>query len=71
MRFFFWTKEIVGNGKKAGLAFGEDRRKRGVEKDPLPALFLHEMAYPNVYGLLVFLKFVRASRHRPECFGGG
>ena len=53
-----WTKEIVGKGKKAGLAFGEDWRERGVEKGPLPALFLREMAMSlekNPVPLSVFL----------------
>lgn len=35
-----YTKRIVGGGKKAGLAFGEDWQEPGVEKGPLPALFL-------------------------------
>ncbi len=53
-----WTKEIVGKGKQAGLAFGEDWRERGVEKGPLPALFLREMAMSlekNPAPLSVFL----------------
>ncbi len=39
-----WTREIVGKGKKAGLAFGEDWLEDGVEKGPLPALFLRAAA---------------------------
>lgn len=39
-----WTREIVGKGKEAGLAFGEDWLEEGVEKGPLPALFLREAA---------------------------
>ncbi len=39
-----WTREIVGKGKKAGLAFGEDWQEEGVEKGPLPALFLRAAA---------------------------
>ncbi|SFK64539.1 c-type heme family protein [Shimia haliotis] len=35
-----YTQKIVGNGKLAGLAFGEDWQEPGVEKGPLPALFL-------------------------------
>lgn len=35
-----YTKDIVGAGLKAGLAFGEDWQEPGVEKGPLPALFL-------------------------------
>lgn len=35
-----WTREIVGAGGRAGLAFGEDWQEEGVEKGPLPALFL-------------------------------
>ena len=35
-----YTKRIVGGGKKAGLKFGEDWAEPGVEKGPLPALFL-------------------------------
>lgn len=37
-----YTSEIVGAGKKVGLAFGEDWRQPGVEAGPLPALFLRE-----------------------------
>lgn len=37
-----YTKEIVGAGKEAGLAFSEDWREDGVEAGPLPALFLRE-----------------------------
>jgi len=35
-----WTREIVGKGKEMGLAFGEDWQEEGVDKGPLPALFL-------------------------------
>ncbi|MGR3712960.1 MAG: hypothetical protein ACU0A6_07560 [Shimia sp.] len=35
-----YTKRIVGGGGKAGLKFGEDWQEPGVEKGPLPALFL-------------------------------
>lgn len=35
-----YTSRIVGPGKKAGLGFGEDWAEQGVEKGPLPALFL-------------------------------
>lgn len=35
-----YTKRIVGGGKAAGLKFGEDWQEPGVEKGPLPALFL-------------------------------
>ncbi len=39
-----WTKEIVGEGKKAGLKFDEHWRDADVEAGPLPALFLRETA---------------------------
>lgn len=39
-----YTKEIVGAGKAAGLAFDEEWREPGVEAGPLPALFLRETA---------------------------
>lgn len=39
-----WTEEIVGPGKKAGLAFSEDWREVGVNAGPLPALFLRAIA---------------------------
>ena len=39
-----YTKEIVGAGIKAGLAFGENWREPKIEKGPLPALFLRETA---------------------------
>lgn len=39
-----YTKEIVGPGIKAGLAFDEDWRFDDVEAGPLPALFLRETA---------------------------
>ena len=35
-----YTRRIVGGGLKAGLKFGEDWADPGVEKGPLPALFL-------------------------------
>lgn len=35
-----YTKRIVGAGVKKGLKFGEDWSEPGVEKGPLPALFL-------------------------------
>lgn len=35
-----YTARIVGAGRAAGLAFGEDWADPGVEKGPLPALFL-------------------------------
>ncbi|WP_323767729.1 MULTISPECIES: c-type heme family protein [Roseobacteraceae] len=35
-----YTARIVGAGGKAGLKFGEDWAEPGVEKGPLPALFL-------------------------------
>lgn len=34
----------MGQGKKAGLAFGEDWQEEGVDKGPLPALFLRAAA---------------------------
>lgn len=37
-----YTREIVGAGQTAGLAFREDWRNEGVEAGPLPALFLRE-----------------------------
>ncbi len=39
-----WTREIVGAGKKAGLAFDEAWRDKTVEAGPLPALFLRAAA---------------------------
>jgi adenylate cyclase len=39
-----YTKEIVGPGLAAGLAFDEDWRRADVEAGPLPALFLRSMA---------------------------
>ncbi|MGQ0792710.1 MAG: c-type heme family protein [Deltaproteobacteria bacterium] len=39
-----WTKEIVGEGQKAGFKFNEDWREAGVEAGPLPALFLRATA---------------------------
>ena len=39
-----YTKRIVGGGKAAGLAYGEDWDEAGVEKGPLPALFLRLVA---------------------------
>ena len=41
---FIYTKKIVGEGKKVGLKFGEDWNEPGVEKGPLPALFLRLVA---------------------------
>lgn len=35
-----YTARVVGGGLKAGLKFGEDWAEPGVEKGPLPALFL-------------------------------
>ncbi len=40
----FYTKNIVGKGKKAGLKFDEHWLKKDVEAGPLPALFLRETA---------------------------
>ena len=37
-----YTSEIVGAGKKAGLAFAENWREETVAAGPLPALFLRE-----------------------------
>ena len=39
-----YTRDIVGGGKAAGLKFGEDWNDPGVEKGPLPALFLRLVA---------------------------
>jgi hypothetical protein len=39
-----YTKQIVGAGKRVGLAFGEDWQDTGVDKGPLPALFLRLLA---------------------------
>lgn len=39
-----YTKQIVGGGKAAGLEFGENWAEPGVEKGPLPALFLRLVA---------------------------
>ncbi len=39
-----WTKDIVGEGKKAGLKFDEHWRDADLEAGPLPALFLRETA---------------------------
>lgn len=39
-----WTKHIVGEGKNVGFHFGENWRKKGEDKGPLPALFLREVA---------------------------
>jgi len=39
-----YTSEIVGAGESSGLAFGEDWAEPGVEKGPLPALFLRLVA---------------------------
>ncbi len=39
-----WTKKIVVAGKKNGFKFGEDWKNDGVDKGPLPALFLREVS---------------------------
>lgn len=39
-----YTNDIVGAGKKVGMAFDEKWRERGVQAGPLPALFLRESA---------------------------
>jgi adenylate cyclase len=39
-----YTARIVGGGKAAGLGFGEDWAEPGVDKGPLPALLLREVA---------------------------
>lgn len=39
-----YTSRIVGAGLQAGLKFGEDWAEPGVEKGPLPALFLRLVA---------------------------
>lgn len=39
-----YTKRIVGGGSAAGLQFGEDWAEPGVDKGPLPALFLRLVA---------------------------
>ena len=39
-----YTREIVGKGKTAGLAFDEFWRKEEIQAGPLPALFLREAA---------------------------
>jgi adenylate cyclase len=39
-----YTREIVGEGTKQGLAFKEDWKKDGVSAGPLPALLLRETA---------------------------
>lgn len=39
-----YTADIVGKGSKAGLRFGEDWAEKNVDKGPLPALFLRELA---------------------------
>jgi hypothetical protein len=39
-----YTKEIVGPGQAAGLAFNENWREDEVQAGPLPALFLRETA---------------------------
>ncbi len=39
-----WTKHIVGEGKNVGFHFGQNWRKKGEDKGPLPALFLREVA---------------------------
>ena len=53
-----WTKEIVGAGKKAGLAFDEHWQDESLEAGPLPALFLRLAAASlekNPVPLSVFL----------------
>lgn len=39
-----YTSRIVGNGKKAGLAFGEDWAEPSIDEGPLPALFTRLIA---------------------------
>ncbi|HBN31855.1 MAG: DUF3365 domain-containing protein [Rhodobacterales bacterium] len=39
-----YTKRIVGAGLKSGMKFGEDWAEPGVDKGPLPALFLRLVA---------------------------
>ena len=39
-----WTQDIVSDGQKIGLFFGEEWHRKGEEKGPLPALFLREIA---------------------------
>lgn len=39
-----YTQKIVGVGPSVGLEFGEDWKEDGIEKGPLPALFLRETA---------------------------
>ena len=41
---FIYTKQIVGPGSKVGFKFGEDWAEPGIEKGPLPALFLRIVA---------------------------
>lgn len=53
-----YTKEIVGEGMKQGLAFREDWKKDGVAAGPLPALLLRETSnrlQMQVPGLGLFL----------------
>jgi len=53
-----YTREIVGEGGKQGLAFREDWRKDGVAAGPLPALLLRETSQrlqAQVPGLGLFL----------------
>ena len=38
-----YTSKIVGPGIKSGLKFGEDWKEDGVDKGPLPALFLRSV----------------------------
>ena len=40
----FYTKNIVGEGKKVGLKFDENWKDEDVEAGPLPALFLREIS---------------------------
>ncbi|MBA3532537.1 MAG: hypothetical protein H0T73_11490 [Ardenticatenales bacterium] len=53
-----YTREIVGPGQKAGLAFDEKWREPEVEAGPLPALFLRETSASlqrSAVGLGLFL----------------
>jgi hypothetical protein len=40
-----YTRDVVSAGMEAGLAFGEDWEEAGVDKGPLPALFLRKVAF--------------------------
>lgn len=64
-----YTGEIVGPGQQVGLAFGEDWREEGVEKGPLPALFLRETSAsiqksPIELGLFLGSEFPIAASNR-------